>query len=118
VNKNKFTDNQRIQLKKDFKSIFELGRKLKTTDIAIWYKTSSLTDVRLGIIASKKLGNAVIRNRIKRLIREVFRLNRHRIKTGTDIIVYPQKAANFVDFSTASDIVLSILKKAGVFKDD
>jgi len=51
----------------------------------------------LGITASRKAGNAVKRNRIKRLIREFFRLNSPRIPQGYDIVVAAKKDASYLD---------------------
>ena len=49
---------------------------------------------RLGMTVGKKFGNAVKRNRIKRLIREFFRLDKQRIPVGYDILISPIKAAD------------------------
>ena len=55
---------------------------------------------RLGIVASKKLGGAVVRNKAKRLIREVFRNNPPRVEPAVDILVIPRRellTANYPD---------------------
>lgn len=51
---------------------------------------NSAGTVRLGIAAGRRLGNAVVRNRIKRLVREVFRCLRAELPTGSDWIVVPR----------------------------
>lgn len=68
---------------------------------------------RLGMAVTKKTGNAVWRNRVRRLIREVFRLEQEQISAGHDIVVVPKKGTNprELSFSSLQGELLPILKK-------
>lgn len=55
-------------------------------------------ETRIGISVSKKVGNSVVRHRMCRLVREIFRLNKHRIRTGLNIIIVVRPAAKYSDF--------------------
>lgn len=114
MKKFQFSKLERLRLKKDFESVFKEGRKFTTNALLMWYKPSEHT--RLGIIISAKLGKAVLRNRIKRIIREVFRLNQHKITAKTDIILYPRATGDFTNFENAQNYILSVWKKAGILK--
>ena len=61
------------------------------------FKENGLGFTRLGITASKKTGNAVKRNRTKRLIREFFRLNKSFLPHGYDIVVVAKRGASYCD---------------------
>lgn len=78
------------------------GRKFQTASFIIFIKFNSLDILRIGVTAGRKVGNAVKRNRIKRLIREFFRLNKAGIKIGIDIVVIAKKEAVAKGFEEVS----------------
>jgi ribonuclease P protein component len=71
---------------------------------------------RLGITASKKVGGSVIRNRVRRLIREVYRLNEAQFKTGFDIVFVARHKAALSDFKEIETYALRILKKLDILR--
>ena len=71
---------------------------------------------RVGITVSKKLGKAHIRNRIRRRIREVYRLNEDKFQPGWDIVVVARSKALNAPFDKLTASYLSLAKKAGVLK--
>lgn len=71
---------------------------------------------RVGITASKKLGHAVVRNRVRRRLREVYRLNEELFTPGWDIVVVARSRCIDADFQKLTRAYLSLAKKAGVLK--
>lgn len=72
---------------------------------------------RVGITAGKKLGHAVVRNRVRRRLREVYRLNEDRFTTGWDIVVVARSRCIDADFKKLTGAYLSLAEKAGILKD-
>ena len=73
---------------------------------------------RIGITVSKKLGKAHIRNRVRRRIREVYRLNEESFKPGWDIVVVARSKAVDAEFSRLTKSYLSLAKKAGILREE
>lgn len=71
---------------------------------------------RVGITASKKLGKAVVRNRVRRRLREVYRLNEERFAPGWDIVVVARSRCISADFKKLTGAYLSLAEKAGILK--
>ena len=69
---------------------------------------------RVGITVGKKLGKAHIRNRTRRRIREVYRLNEEKFKAGWDIVVVARSRAVDAPFDKLTKSYLSLAKKAGI----
>ena len=85
----KFRQTQRIRRHADFQDVYANGTRASGRCFTIFSKPNGLPIGRLGIAATKRLGGAVVRNRAKRLIREVFR--RNDIAPGFDIVVVPRR---------------------------
>ncbi|MBM9537231.1 ribonuclease P protein component [Desulfobulbus alkaliphilus] len=72
---------------RQFQRVYQLGHRLRGNGYNIIVLPNGVGFNRLGISVQKKIGNAVRRNRIKRLIRETFRLNRNMFPANSDIVV-------------------------------
>lgn len=83
-----FPKDERLLARSDFKKVMTEGRK-KMVDrtCTLFFLPNASGRKRLGIIASKKVGNAVHRNRAKRKIREIFRRHKHLVGQDMDIVV-------------------------------
>ena len=73
---------------------------------------------RVGITVSKKLGKAHIRNRIRRRLREVYRLNESRFQPGWDIVVVARSRCLNAEFSKLTESYLSLAQKAGILRPE
>ena len=72
---------------------------------------------RVGITVSKKLGKAHVRNRVRRRLREVYRLNEERFQPGWDIVVVARTRAIHAGFEKLTENYLSAAAKAGILKE-
>ena len=86
----RFTKFERLTRKKEFEKVFGEGTVLKNAEVVLYVMHNDLPNARLGLVVSKKVGNAPRRNRAKRLLREVYRLNKHFLKVHVDIVVIPR----------------------------
>ncbi|WP_428897004.1 ribonuclease P protein component [Parelusimicrobium proximum] len=109
-----FTKGDRLHLKKEFQDIFDNGKKKVWKNLVLWWKPDPSGERRIGIVVSRKLGPAVERNRAKRLIREVFRLNRHKMKSGAALIISPRASENLKDYGMAEQTILELWENAGL----
>ena len=73
---------------------------------------------RVGITVSKKLGKAHIRNRVRRRIREVYRLNEEKFQPGWDIVVVARSKAVDAPFDKLTKSYLTLARKAGLLREE
>ena len=82
----------------EFKSVYKSGRSLANKLLIMYVAENGGQRTRIGISASKKVGNSVVRHRVTRLLREVFRLNEDRLGQGLVIVIVVRAAAKDSDF--------------------
>lgn len=92
--------NTRLTGRSNFDRVYRTGKRIRTSDLTIIIAPNSLPHSRLGISVKKSFGNAVKRNRTKRVIRELFRRNRGLFPQGHDVVIAPQKDFLHQDWSS------------------
>ena len=85
--------------------------------LVLYARPNRLEQNRVGITTGKKLGHAVVRNRARRRLREVYRLNEALFKPGYDIVVVARHKCVTADFQKLTNAYLSLARKAGILKD-
>ena len=85
--------------------------------LLVLYARKNRTDGnRVGITVSKKLGHAVVRNRVRRRLREIYRLNEAQFQPGWDIVVVARTKAVHAGFGEWTESYLSLARKAGILR--
>ncbi len=108
--KARFPSEFRLKKKADFKRVYESGTK-RVGRYFTMFVLPTEKEGRIGIVVSRKFGKAVERNRVKRLIREAYRLNRVRF-AGMDIVVIPRESCKGKDGKAIEHALLSEMEAA------
>jgi len=86
-----FGKDERIRKRKDYLKTYRNGTRIDSKYFIIILSRNQSGTKRLGITVTKKIGNSVKRNRIKRLLREFFRLNKNKLPDLQDIVIIVKK---------------------------
>ena len=93
----------------DFQKVYKTGKSYANKFLIMYVtRTEETKDTRIGISVSKKVGNSVVRHHVTRLVRESFRLNKDRVKTGLDIVVVARAAAKEAEFKKIESAYLHL----------
>jgi ribonuclease P protein component len=104
-----FSKIERVLDRKDFVNLNRSGRRHRTQHFTVFVAKNGLSRTRLGITVSKKVGGAVTRNRLKRFVREVFRLHKGLFPAGCDIVVSARESAGKLDFRKVKEELLELV---------
>ena len=103
----------RIKKNDDFQTVFSKGKSFANRQFVIYmYKKEQNVPFRIGLSVSKKLGNAVVRNRIKRCIRQSFTELKAEIKPGWDFIIIARRPAAEMSCAEVKESLIHVLKLA------
>ena len=112
--------NSSCTLKKnsDFRRLYARGKSSANRYLAVYCRRNGGTVNRMGYTVSSKLGGAVVRNRVRRRLREIARLNAPRLKTGWDLVVVARARAVGAPYSELDRAYLDACGKLGVLRED
>ena len=105
-----------LKRNKQFRQVYRKGKSVACRELVLIYAKNRSDMVHVGFSVGKKLGNSVVRNRVKRRLREAFRPNLPLLLPGFDLIVIARDAARDAPFSSWADSLRYLLRKAGLFQ--
>lgn len=92
----------------EFRRVYDEGRRRSAALCTIFVRPNGLPQSRLGVTTPARLGNAVLRNRLRRRLREVFRRHRAQLPGGWDIVVNPRESLATVPFRSLEGELLRL----------
>jgi ribonuclease P protein component len=107
----------RIKKGRDFSRVRREGERLVNGClVANWQRLPAPAPSRLGVITSGKIGNAVVRNRARRVLRETFRLHQHALSCPVDLVLIARPSIVGKEFGIVEKDFLTTLRRAGLLK--
>jgi len=110
-----FTES--LRKNKDFQAVYRKGHSCVNKYLVMYVMDNQSEKNRLGISVSKKVGNSVVRHRLKRLIRESYRLHEQEFQTGLDIVVVARVSAKDRDYAQIESALLHLGKIRKIVKE-
>ncbi len=108
---------ERIKLQSDIKNVFNNGKQYSDRYLKIFVLGNDKNYTRFTPVINKKFGIAVLRNKAKRHVRELFRMNKDKFKTGYDIIFFIKNEFKDIPFSEKEENYLKFLKESKLLKE-
>src|SRR5947199_5407057 len=110
----RFGRSSRIKQGRDFVRVKRDGERLANGCLIGNWQRLPDGPSRLGVISSKKIGGAVVRNRARRLLRESFRLHQHELAQPVDLVLVARPSIAGKPFASVERDFLTMLRKAGL----
>ena len=104
----------RLRRNSDFQQVRQNGKFYASPLMVLAFLRNELEHSRFGFVVSKRLGNAVTRNKIKRRIREAARLRLPQIEPGVDVVIIARQPICKADYREIEQTLLYLLKKSNL----
>src|SRR5216110_1337773 len=105
-----FPREARLVGRGEFDAVYRAGKRRSSSHFTVFFRANTLPQSRFGVSIKKALGGAVVRNRIRRRLREIVRCHRREIPVGWDIVIHPKSMAARAPFLALASDLLRLLK--------
>ena len=111
----KFEKNERLRLRNDFKKLFDSKGRSVNSYFVLVFRENNLGYSRIAVSIKRKFGKAVLRNKLRRQIKEIYRTNKSEFPQGYDFLFIPRKALSNiyknVDFFEIKKMIFDNVRK-------
>ncbi|MFA7411505.1 MAG: ribonuclease P protein component [Tissierellaceae bacterium] len=106
----------RLRTSMEFKRVYGGGKNYWNKYLILYVRKNNLDFTRIGYSVSKKVGNSVVRNKIRRRMKEIYRLKLSNIKDGYDLVIIPKKNAGNISYMELESAMLHIFKLGDIIE--
>lgn len=107
----------KLKKNKEFQRVYKVNKSYANNLLVVYVlEHRDNPQRRVGFSVSKKMGKAVKRNRIKRMLREIYRLNQHRFREDVDLVLIPRQKLIGATYVEIEKGMIKLFDKAGILK--
>lgn len=110
--------NNRLKKRYQFNYVYKSGEHFSGEHVVLYFVSSKTKSVKIGFAVTKKVGHAVVRNKVRRRLREIMQKHLPFIKQNYNIIVVAKDTITSATFQDLSSEIEKLIKKAKLFKDE
>ena len=111
----KFTTS--LKKNHEFKRLYSKGKSAASQYVVVYCRRNGKAENRFGVTVSTKIGGAVQRNRIRRRLKEIYRLHEHKLRAGYDIVIVARVRSRTAPYRELEHSVLVLFNKLGLDGD-
>lgn len=98
----------------EFRRLYNKGKSAASQCIVVYCRRNGQLYNQLGITVSKKIGGAVQRNRVRRRLKEIYRINESKLNIGYDIVIVARVKSQLVQYQELNSSALYLFRKLGI----
>jgi ribonuclease P protein component len=108
---------ERIKKSSNFRYVYSRGKSVSDRNLVLYIAKNGKSINKVGLSVSKKIGKSVTRNRIRRLIKEAYRLNKNSFKKGYDLVFIARISSAKASFFDIEKSIKYLMSRSGLFKE-